>query len=166
MTRRLFRVGLLCVAAASSHVCLKIAAQQPPPVSKAYIFSQASCPPGNPAQAVQVPLGASIQVQLPGNRAPNGKWEFVAPFPGNVKLISSKVIDSKDRIPGLDSIYIFNFIVTSRGAAIITMRATPAISVTYPNLKIPDQVKCPQPQSGTAQTYKLETLKYYLNVPK
>ena len=165
MTKGLLRTGLLCVVGASSHVYLDIAAQQPPPVSKTYIFSQASCPPIDPGQIVHVPQGATVQVQLPGNRAPEGKWEFVAPFPKNMKLTSVKTIDSKDRIPGLDAIYIFNFTAALAGPATINMRATPPLSVTYPNLKNPDPVMCPRPQNGpTEQTYKLETLTYYLIV--
>ena len=160
MFERLLRTGSLCtVLAVSGLAHLNVTTQQPPPVSKTYILSQATCL-ANPAH---VPLGANVQVQLPGNRAPKGKWEFVAPFPKNLKLTSVKIIDSKGRIPGLDAIYIFNFTAALGGPATITMRATPPISVTYPDLKNPDRVMCPHPENGEP-TYKLETLKFYLIV--
>jgi len=164
MFERLLRTGSLCIVlAVSGPAHLNVTTQQPPPVSKTYILSQATCL----ANPVHVPLGAIVQVQLPGNHAPKGKWEFVAPFPKNLKLTSVKIIDSKGRIPGLDAIYIFNFSAAFGGPATITMRATPPISVTYPNLKNPDPIKCPTPtptpQNGQ-QTYKLETLNYYLIV--
>ncbi|PYU98031.1 MAG: hypothetical protein DMG10_29345, partial [Acidobacteria bacterium] len=97
MFERLLRTGLLCIVLAVSGLAhLNVTTQQPPPVSKTYILSQATCL----ANPVHVPLGAIVQVQLPGNHAPKGKWEFVAPFPKNLKLTSVKIIDSKGRIPG------------------------------------------------------------------
>jgi hypothetical protein len=142
---------------------LNVGAQQPPPISKTYIFSQASCPPVDPGQIRHVPLGASVQVQLPGNHAPNGKWQFVEPLPKNLKAKSARIINSKDRIPGLDAIYIFTFTAVLPGPATITMRATPPLSITYPDLTNSDPIMCPHPENGQ-QTYKLETLKYDLIV--
>jgi Chagasin family peptidase inhibitor I42 len=165
MIERLLRVGLLSIAMAAVWLAhLAATAQQTPPVSKTYILSQATCPPADPKLAAHVPTGATVQVQLPGNRAPNGKWELVAPFPNNLKMVSSKIIDSKARIPGLDAVYIFNFTATAPGKATITMRATPALIIKYPNLKNPDPVMCPRPQNGAEQTYKLDTLSYSLIV--
>jgi hypothetical protein len=164
MIERLFRVGFFSLVLAGVWFAdLSARAQQPPPISKTYILSQATCPPVDPAQITKVPLGATVQVQLPGNHAPKGKWQFIEPLPKNLKAKSARIINSKDRIPGLDAIYIFNFTAVLPGPATITMRATPPISVTYPDLKNPDRVMCPHPENGEP-TYKLETLKFYLIV--
>lgn len=163
MIERLLRLGLFSLVPAAlwfAHPSAR--AQQPPPISKTYILSQATCPPVDPGQITKVPLGATVQVQLPGNHAPQGKWQF-EPLPKNIKAKSARIINSKDRIPGLDAIYIFTFTAILPGPATITMRATPLITVTYPDLKNADPVMCPHEENGEP-TYKLDTLKFYLVV--
>src|SRR5436190_18972989 len=100
MFERLLRTGSLCIVLAVAGLShLTVTTQQPPPVSKTYILSQATCL----ANPVHVPLGAIVQVQLPGNRAPNGTWEVVAPCPTALTLTPVKTIDSTGRIPGIDA---------------------------------------------------------------
>ena len=104
---------------------------QEPPISKTYIFSQAIClPPPTPPSAAApapgicvtqtVPVGAAVQVQLPG--APS-RWRVVGLI--GVEGGEWKVIPDPLRIAGTSEIYIFSFTATKAGQATITLQESP-----------------------------------------
>lgn len=104
---------------------------QEPPISTTYIFSQAIClpPPTLPPAAAPapgicatqtVPLGAAVQVQLPGTPS---RWRVVGLT--GVEGGEWKVIPDPLRIVGTSEIYIFSFTATKAGQARITVQESP-----------------------------------------
>jgi len=134
MCVRLLSLGLL--AAVLALVGGAPGAQsQAPPISKTYIFTQAIClpppapPPGSPPLTAAppgtctpqtVPVGAAVQVQLPGTPS---QWS-VARL-SNIEGGAWKVIPDPLRIAGTSEIYIFSFTATQAGPATITLRESP-----------------------------------------
>src|SRR5262245_60918758 len=105
----------------------RLVKSQAPPISKAYIFSQAIClppptpAPGQPSVVAPTPtpgvcapqtvaLQSIVQVQLPGTPS---RWKVVAA--DGLALKQAKVIPDQLRIAGTSEIYIFNFSPTRRG---------------------------------------------------
>ena len=116
-----------------------VAQSQEPPISHTYIFSQAIClpPPAPPRSATgspppeaspapgicatqTVPVGAALQVQLPGTPS---RWSVVRLI--NVEGGQWKVIPDPLRITGTSEIYIFSFTATKAGPAAITLQESP-----------------------------------------
>lgn len=114
------------------------AKSQEPPISKTYIFSQAIClPPPAPAPGTcipqTVPLGAAIQVQLPGTPS---RWTVVrlSNVEGDGQPIPDpKVIPNPLRIAGTSEIYIFNFRATTAGPAVVTFQESPPFIASRSN---------------------------------
>ena len=117
----------------------QVATSQEPPISKTYIFSQAICLPpptpppsatGSPQPAASptpgicitqiVPVGAALQVQLPGTPS---RWSVVRLI--NVEGGEWRVIPDPLRIAGTGEIYIFSFTATRAGPATITLQESP-----------------------------------------
>jgi len=112
------------------------AKSQAPPISKTYILTQAIClpppapPPGSPPPTAApppgtcapqtVPVGAAVQVQLPGTPS---RWSVVRLI--NLNGGELKVIPDPLRISGTSEIYIFNFTAGIAGPAEITLRESP-----------------------------------------
>jgi len=120
------RPWLMLVATAAGVVGLAGSGEsQAPPISKAYIFSQAIClPPATSTPGVcvaqTVPRQSTVQIQLPGTPS---RWKVVAQ--DGVKLKRMKVIPDPLRIAGTSEIYIFDFGPTRRGTGRITMQESP-----------------------------------------
>ena len=123
------------------------AKSQEPPISTTYIFSQAICLPpptppppaaGSPPPAAlpapgicitqTVPIGAALQVQLPGTPS---RWSVVGLIA--VEGGEWKVIPDPLRIAGTSEIYIFSFTATKAGPATITLQESPPFIASRSN---------------------------------
>jgi hypothetical protein len=152
MTRRTLRLGLIGITLSVLWLANLAMTAQQPPVSKTYILSQAICQPSLMIHCMpqQVPRGASVQIQLPGN-APPAQWSV-----GSVSNVTAgrvEVIPNADRIPDTNVMYLFSFTTDQPGQATITMQAKPPLKVVYPGAS-----------SSEARTFVLDTLTYTLIV--
>jgi hypothetical protein len=171
MTARVLRyrvLGVLTVVLWLSYLAATASQQStgpPPSISKTFILTQAICQPNLlidcPPQ--QVPQGATVQIQLPGNypegqlnAPPDWKVENISP---NLRRGPWRIIPSKGRISNTNSVYLFDFIAERAGQAMITMRANPPVMVQY---TLPaGSPGAPKPET---RTFKMETLTYYIIV--
>lgn len=156
MTRRMLRLGLISISLGVLWLAnLAVTAQQPPPLSKTYILSQAICQPSLMIQCMpqQVPRGASVQIQLPGNQLPDKPPQWTVGPLSNVTLGRVEVIQSPGRIPDTNVVYLFSFATDKPGQATITMQAKPPLKVVYPGAS-----------PSEARTFVLDTLTYNLIV--
>lgn len=154
MTRRTLRLALIIVALVVLWLAsLAVTAQQPPPVSKTYILSQAICQPSLMIQCMpqQVPRGASVQIQLPGNQLTPPQWSVSSV--SNVTAGAVGVIPNAKRIPDTNVMYLFSFATDQPGVATITMRAQPPLKIVYPAVA-----------GSEARTFVLDKLTYNLIV--
>jgi len=152
----MLRLGLIGVALGVLWLAnLVVTAQQPPPVSKTYILSQAICQPSLMVQCVpqQVPRSASVQIQLPGNQLPGAPPQWSVGSVSNVKAAGVEMLPSAGRIPGTNVIYLFSFATDQPGQATITMQAKPPLRVVYPGAS-----------PSEAHTFVLDKLTYNLVV--
>lgn len=125
------------------------AKSQEPPISKTYILSQAIClPPPTPPPSVTgspppapspapgtciaqtVPLGAAIQVQLPGTPS---RWTVVRLSNVEGDGPDPNVIPNPLRIAGTSEIYIFSFRATTAGPAAIIFQESPSFIASRSN---------------------------------
>lgn len=131
VTRSMF--VMVAVGMASIGLAQSARLQDPPPISRTYILTQAIClprptPSGVPAPAASttpcqlqiVPLQATAQVQLPGTPS---RWSVVE-SPGFARG-DAKIIQSQGRIAGTSEIYLFNFTAAQKGPGKITLKETP-----------------------------------------
>ena len=156
MNRRTLRFGLIMVALVVLWLAtLAVTAQQPPPVSKTYILSQAICQPSLMIQCMpqQVPRGASVQIQLPGNQLPGAPAQWSVGSVSNVTAGAVVVIPNTKRIPDTNVMYLFSFTTDQPGVATITMRAQPPLKIVYPAVS-----------GSEARTFVLDKLTYNLIV--
>ena len=155
MTRRMLRLGLIGITLIVLWLAnLGVTAQQPP-LSKTYILSQAICQPSLMIQCMpqQVPRGASVQIQLPGNQPPGAQAQWSVGSVANVTAGRVEVIPNAGRIPDTNVMYLFSFATDQPGQATITMQAKPPLKVVYPGAS-PSQ----------SRTFVLDTLTYNLIV--
>jgi hypothetical protein len=155
MTRRTSRLGLIGITLSVLWLAnLAVTAQQPP-VSKTYILSQAICQPSLMIQCMpqQVPRGASVQIQLPGNQVPGAPPQWSVASVANVTAGRVDVIPSAGRIPDTNVMYLFSFATDQPGQATITMQAKPPLRIVYPGAS-----------PSETRTFVLDTLTYNLIV--
>lgn len=155
MTRRMLRLGLIGITLSVLWLAnLAVTAQQPP-VSKTYILSQAICQPSLMIQCMpqQVPRGASVQIQLPGNQLPGEQAQWSVGSVSNVTPGRVEVIPNPGRIPDTNVMYLFSFATDQPGQATITMQAKPPLKVVYPGAT-----------PSETRTFVLDTLTYNLIV--
>jgi len=118
MCVRLLRLGLMAAVLAlvgGAPGAQSQAPPAPPPGSPPFT----AAPPGTCAPQT-VPVGAAVQVQLPGTPS---QWS-VARL-SNIEGGAWKVIPDPLRIAGTSEIYIFSFTATQAGPATITLQEYP-----------------------------------------
>lgn len=125
-------VGIL--AAAVGFAAIDPPAPTPPPISHTYVLTQANClPPQGDAtglcKAQEVPVGAGIEIQLPGTPA---IWTLVSASP-NLTPTGTVRLPNPGRITGTGELFGWDFAAVRAGNATVVLREFPPTISTTPS---------------------------------